>query len=123
MTVEDRISWHESEIERLRNLEEIRRYCYVCGYSEDEGAQLTDITVIAADGEEGHSDITMYVCENDLANKLDGLAALGFVNHQHGSTTLLEDESCAGFADMTKCPRPTHYGKVFLGRTPDHRFV
>lgn len=94
--------------------------CVVCHRSRDEVefGLLTDITVVVADGEEGYSNVTLLLCDDDLNGLAETLRKLGFIDHRHGSTSTLEDIDCPGYYDMARCPIPTHYGNVTWGRVP-----
>lgn len=87
--------------------------CSKCGKTEEENSwgRMIDIRVITSEGEEGFADITMYLCDECFTPIQEGLMALGFKDHRHGSTDFLEDMECPGWG---KCPTPTKYGRVHL---------
>lgn len=90
--------------------------CFQCGMTEEDsfdswGMPLTDALVIVAYGEEGYSHIQKYVCGGHLAWLQDEFRRMGFVSHHHGSTTLLEDQDCPGYATSGACPNPKSYGE------------
>lgn len=78
--------------------EPVLRVCSICGISEGEPDYdiLGDVRVITMEGEEGYSDVTMLLCEeNDHLGQITTmLKALGFMDHNHGGTSLLQDENC-----------------------------
>jgi hypothetical protein len=93
--------------------------CYICGRSDTDNIQegwgpCVDVTVVVANGEEGYSRITKFVCNDHLVELTDKFAAMGFVSHHHGSTTLLEDRDCPGYAVYGTCPTPKGYGEEDL---------
>lgn len=79
--------------------------CIRCD-NNDEFERLVDITVITSVGEEGHAEVTRYVCDDHLVDILELLVDLGFSDHRHGGINFLEDSECPGYADMHKCPTP-----------------
>lgn len=114
-----RIAALERELAELRAQPEPTYGCAICRITPEEiNEPLTDVTVITADGEEGYSNITLLLCNDDLIHVTDELQKLGFSDHRHGSTSLLEDPDCPGFEYMESCPNPTHYGNVTWGRVP-----
>lgn len=97
--------------------------CSQCDVSEDdtedweefEWPGLTDFTVICADGEEGYANITQYLCARCFGPVRDGLVALGFKDHRHGSINFLEDEDCCLDGDAYhNCPTPSEYGNYVV---------
>lgn len=102
------------------------RECSVCGV-KDEDEYLTPIEVAIAQGEEGSSQVTMYRCQEHLAEIQEGLVALGFVTHEHGSTAYLEDGECPGAIQPKQCLHRAGYGPVILTQSgfwqaPEHRW-
>lgn len=98
--------------------------CAICGADFDEGGYLIEFTVIVNHGEEGYQEVTQRRCPEHDGQMLDALRELGFVTHEHGSTTLLVAEDCPGeTASMDQCPTPTVYGPVTVlpdGKTWQH---
>lgn len=82
--------------------------CSKCGISESDSdiGYLIPIEVIVNPGEEGHSQVRMFLCNEDAIPILDTITKLGFVMHHHGSTCLLEDEDCIGAKEYGICPTP-----------------
>ena len=120
MSKDAEIALLEARIARLRAQPERVYFCAVCRRTADEVdyEPLTDVTVVVADGEEGYSNVTLLLCNDDLITVTGGLQDLGFIDHRHGSTSSLEDPDCPGSSDMNDCPTPTHYGNVTWGRVP-----
>lgn len=89
--------------------------CSKCGVSESDSdiGYLIPVEVIVNPDEEGHSDIRMFLCNEDAIPVLDTIAKLGFVMHHHGSTCLLEDEDCIGNDYFGTCPTPWNYDDGF----------
>jgi hypothetical protein len=85
------------------------RFCSRCGLSEDETDWLVllDITVKTCIGEEGFSAVENLYCDECFSDVCDGLMALGFVSHRHGTTSSLEDMDCPGAENYGTCPNPT----------------
>lgn len=110
----------EERLDHLRATEDPTYSCANCGRSKDDVdyGLLTDVTVIIADGEEGYSNVTLLLCDDDLVRVALGLRNLGFIDHRHGSTSTLESPNCAGYDNMDDCPTPTHYGNVTWGKHP-----
>jgi hypothetical protein len=115
-----RIERMREQLARLEATPEPVDVCAVCGTPKEqtEWGLLTDVTVVTADGQEGYSNVTLLLCDEHFRDIADGLIALGFVDHRHGSTSTLEDSSCPGYEDMEACLTPTRYGNVTWGRTP-----
>jgi hypothetical protein len=93
------------------------RVCSLCGIEEDETEYgfLGDIRVTVMDGEEGYANIVHLLCDDCLTKQVAGLRKLGFVDHRHGSTNLLEDEDCPGYiGSMHNCPTPSEYGEYVV---------
>jgi hypothetical protein len=115
-------SWREQEIASLqRRIDQLRARpvpIYACAQCGKSPVNLTEIRVLTSEGEEGHSDVSRMLCDDDYETMINHLIGLGFVDHRHGSTSSLEDPRCPGFNDMDRCPTPTHYGNVTWGRTP-----
>lgn len=93
-----------------------KRHCSLCGIDEEDTdyGMLVDFTVVCANGEEGYSNITQLVCDDNgcLSVMQKALMTIGFRNHEHGGTCFLQDESCPG--GWQNCPTPTEYGNVIV---------
>lgn len=90
--------------------------CFKCGCTDSDNwdngfGPCVDVCVMIANGEEGFSHISKYVCNDHLIEIVDAFKALGFRSHHHGSTTLLEDDQCPGYTDWLTCPTPKGYGE------------
>lgn len=99
--------------------DEPERRCSVCGMVESatDFESLVDVRVVVANGEEGFADITQLLCDDHLPGILDGLVALGFVDHRHGGINFLEDPSCPGYrGGREACPTPSEYGEYIVGQ-------
>lgn len=85
--------------------------CVICGADEEanDNLPLTDVTVIVADGEEGHSSVRRFYCEEHLDDAVEALMGIGLKQHRHGGICFLEDETCPGHTDMCACPIPEDY--------------
>lgn len=86
--------------------------CSKCDKPRSQADYLTDIRVVTCEGEEGYSDVTMLLCEEHAADVVNALYALGFRDHAHGGTALLQDEDCPGGKYneqhlLNPCPTPT----------------
>lgn len=79
------------------------RTCVVCDVTEQD-ADLTDIRVIVAYGEEGQAMITRYVCDTHLDEYCDIFVGMGFCDHDHGGINFLEDTNCDGTENPNSCP-------------------
>lgn len=92
-------------LDALINPEVDYRKCSVCGAAENQ-ASLLDVTVLVADGEEGHAWIMQLLCSSHAPAVIQTLYAAGFKDHRHGTSNHLEDRECPGFHDHKKCPTP-----------------
>lgn len=89
--------------------------CSGCEGSEEEVGWMIEVRVITQPGEEGYSEVVMYLCEDCDTQVIDGLKALGFVNHTHGGTAFLQDDTCpGGYANCTD-PVANEYGPYVIG--------
>lgn len=72
--------------------------CSRCGMPEfeSEWGRLLDVRVVVAEGEEGFADLTQLLCDKHAGEAIDALRRLGFRDHRHGGTNLLEDRACPG---------------------------
>lgn len=94
----------------------IENICFICGRTDSDNYEegwgpCVDVAVLMAYEEEGFSHVKKYVCNDHLIEMVDRFKALGFVSHHHGSTTLLEDDTCPGYNDYGACPTPKGYGE------------
>lgn len=90
--------------------------CFICGRTDSDNYEAgwgpcVDVTVQVAYEEEGFSHVKKYVCNDHLIDMVDAFKALGFRSHHHGSTTLLEDDTCPGYDHPSACPTPRGYGE------------
>lgn len=90
--------------------------CSKCGTPEEDTphGRLFDVQVITCEGEEGYGNVTMMLCDEQECGPtiIEELIKLGFVDHKHGGTDLLQDENCIGAQYneqhyLKPCPTPT----------------
>lgn len=87
----------------------------------DEDDYLCEVTAVTQPGEEGYSEVTLLLCQSCLIPVLDGLRALGFVNHHHGSTDFLSDDDNCSY---DSCVTPTGHKVIVPGggfSNPEHK--
>ena len=86
------------------------RACRACGEVDVEyggcRGYLTSFEVAIARGEEGHSVIDSWLCEEHLVTITDALNDAGVSIHAHGGICFLEDMKCPGHVSMEDCPAP-----------------
>lgn len=94
--------------------------CSVCGAVEAYTGDYYDITGIPEDaftadyliqvvvqtnlGEEGYDKVVRFFCDEHDHRAIVELQQIGYVSHHHGSTCLLEDQSCS----YDDCPHGVH---------------
>lgn len=92
----------------------VARVCDKCGereeadgkYGEFDDPMWIPISVEAGEtGEEGWNELERVFCGDCVTDVLFALGALGFQDHHHGSTNLLEDVDCPGAGNRTDVPR------------------
>lgn len=104
----------ERELRRLRRLEQdivfAARRCRICGEPDEENGGmkgfLTSMNIRISEGEEGHSVIEGWLCDEDLPMVTEALAECGLVIHAHGGICFLEDQTCPGAQSRAACPTP-----------------
>lgn len=103
----------ERELYRRKQVKLPEPVCSKCHITliDSEDEYLCDVRVIVADGEEGHADITQWLCAPCLEQRLYSLRNLGFVDHRHGGINFLEAQDCAMEGS---CTTPTKYGRVYV---------
>lgn len=97
-------------------------HCSKCNASEEEVGWLIEVRVTTNPGEEGYSEVVMSLCDNCDTAILEGLRALGFLNHDHGGTAFLQDDSCPG--GFTGCEDPVagEHGPYYINNPEYSKF-
>lgn len=85
--------------------------CHWCDKTDDDNmadgyGPCVDIQIVIANGEEGHSDVKRYACDEHLTEVTEKLIGMGFGVHVHGGACLLEDTECIGATNYGSCPTP-----------------
>lgn len=104
----------QAELRRLEREEQeaawAARSCRVCGERDEQyggvKGYLTSFNLRISEGEEGHSVIDSWLCDEDLPMVTEALAECGIVMHAHGGICFLEDQTCPGASSMQACPTP-----------------
>lgn len=101
-----------AKLQLYQLLDAQKRKCRFCGKTDHDHESmgfgpLIDVTITIARGEEGHSHVAAYVCNEHLIATTDALVKAGFGIHVHGGICFLEDTNCVGYSgSMHDCPTP-----------------
>jgi len=85
--------------------------CATCGKNDTQNERdgygpLTDVVIVLAASEEGHSELKKFLCQEHLVAFTNHMQDLDLVVHVHGGICYLEDVSCPGYLSPAQCPTP-----------------